>query len=87
MNVLDVVKSAKNHSESLFLYSLELDSILTDTRNTSAVRAASAYKDISETIKGAHQAALDALAAADNATKLVSSNLYSFLSFAFSSES
>ncbi|XP_012267208.2 laminin subunit alpha [Athalia rosae] len=70
VNVLDLVETATNHAEELYQDSLDLDSILTDTRNTSAVRAASAYKDISETIGAAYQAALDAVNTAKHATEL-----------------
>ncbi|XP_046433556.1 laminin subunit alpha [Neodiprion fabricii] len=70
VDVLDLVKNATKHAETLNQYSLDLDGILTDTRNTSAVRAASAYKDISETINGAYEAAVDAIKAANNATQL-----------------
>lgn len=72
IDVDGLARDAKAHAEQLYQHSLDLDSLLTDTRNTSAVRAASAYKDITETIHAANQAAEDAVSAANNATELVS---------------
>ncbi|XP_015602424.1 laminin subunit alpha [Cephus cinctus] len=70
VDVLKPVQNAKDHADSLYQRSLELDNILTDTRNTTAVRAVSAYKDIEEIIQQARQAAEDAHQAANNATEL-----------------
>lgn len=62
----------KAHVHAAYLYnrSLELDSLLTDTRNTNAVRAVSAYRDIETAIQAAKDAANNAIIAAENATLL-----------------
>lgn len=68
----DSLEKAHNHAESLYSHSLELDNLLTDTRNTNAVRAVSAYRDIEMAIQVANNATLDAVYAANNATASVS---------------
>lgn len=72
-DLLDVSASAeqaRQHAESLHELSVDLDDVLTDTRNTSAVRAVSAYRDIDETIGAARKNAVTALQAATNATTI-----------------
>lgn len=69
------VMKAHNHAAYLYNRSLELDSLLTDTRNTDAVRAVSAYRDIVNAIQTARDAADDAMLAAENATALVRSSI------------
>lgn len=71
-NLGDSLHRAHDHAESLYSHSLELDNLLTDTRNTNAVRAVSAYRDIEMAIQVANYAALDAVYAANNATASVS---------------
>ncbi|KAK0176557.1 hypothetical protein PV328_000678 [Microctonus aethiopoides] len=70
LNVLGTVDEAVKHAEDLYLRSLELDNVLTGTRNTSAVRAVSAYRDIEEAIEKARNAAIEAVQASNNATEL-----------------
>jgi len=62
------------HKYAAFLYnrSIELDDLLTDTRNTDAVRAVSAYRDIETAIQAARNDTDAALIAIDNASSLVS---------------
>ncbi|XP_035729977.1 laminin subunit alpha-like isoform X2 [Vespa mandarinia] len=64
----DSLQKAHDHAESLYSHSLELDNLLTDTRNTNAVRAVSAYRDIEMAIQVANYTALNAVYAAKNAT-------------------
>ncbi|XP_029032401.2 laminin subunit alpha [Osmia bicornis bicornis] len=64
------VQNAHDHAERLYNRSLDLDSSLTDTRNTDAVKAVSAYKNIETAIQAAREAADDAMDAAENATSL-----------------
>lgn len=68
----DSLEKAHDHAESLYNHSLELDNLLTDTRNTNAVRAVSAYRDIEMAIQVANNATVDAMYAANNATASVS---------------
>lgn len=72
-DVAETVQKAHSHAAYLYNRSLELDSLLTDTRNTNAVRAVSAYRDIEIAIQAAKDAADDAIIAAENATLLVRS--------------
>ncbi|XP_015117099.1 laminin subunit alpha [Diachasma alloeum] len=69
-DILDTVQRATDHAEDLHRLSLELDDVLTGTRNTSAVRAVSAYRDIETAIQVAKEAANEAVEAANNATNL-----------------
>lgn len=64
------VRDAQNHAEHLYNRSLDLDNLLTDTRNTNAVKAVSAYRNIGTAIEAARKAAIDAHDAAINATEL-----------------
>ena len=68
LDIVDIAGRAQEHAETLYHQSLELDNVLTDTRNTSAVRAVSAYQEIDQTISSARQDAAEALQAANNAT-------------------
>lgn len=68
---LDDVLRAKSHAEGLYELSLQMDNILTDTRNTSAVRAVSAYRDMLDNIGKAKLAADESREAVKNATDLV----------------
>lgn len=68
----NLVPSTTSHAQSLYDRSLELANVLTVTRNTTGVRAASAYRDIERAIKAAQEAALDAVESANNATDMVS---------------
>lgn len=70
-DLAEPVQKAHSHAAYLYNRSLELDSLLTDTRNTNAVRAVSAYRDIEIAIQAAKDAADDAIIAAENATVLV----------------
>lgn len=70
LDVLTPVEKADGHAENLYVLSLELDNVLTGTRNTSAVRAVSAYRDIEKAIQEASDAASEASQAANNATAL-----------------
>lgn len=70
-DLAESVQKAHSHAEYLYNRSLELDSLLNDTRNTNAVRAVSAYRDIEIAIQAAKNAADDAIDAAENATLLV----------------
>lgn len=65
-----IVEQAQDHATNLYSLSLDLDNVLTDTRNTSAVRAVSAYRDIDETIREARKDAAEASQAANNATTM-----------------
>jgi hypothetical protein len=76
LNLGELVIKAEEHAKYLYNRSLELDSLLTDTRNTNAVRAVSAYRDIETAIQAAKDAADDAMIAAENATALVKSSIY-----------
>ncbi|XP_070151389.1 laminin subunit alpha [Polyergus mexicanus] len=69
-DLTEPVQRAHSHAAYLYNRSLELDSLLTDTRNTNAVRAVSAYRDIEIAIQAAKDAADDAIIAAENATLL-----------------
>lgn len=64
------VRDAQDHAEHLYNRSLDLDNLLTDTRNTNAVKAVSAYRNIGTAIEAARKAAIDAHDAAINATEL-----------------
>ncbi|XP_008557031.1 laminin subunit alpha [Microplitis demolitor] len=70
LDVIDIVGRADEHAENLYVLSIELDNILNGTRNTSAVRAVSAYRDIERAIQEARDAAYEAAQAATNATAL-----------------
>lgn len=71
-NLVELVPKAQEHAEFLYNRSIELDSLLTDTRNTDAVRAVSAYRDIETAIQAARNDTDAALIAIDNASSLVS---------------
>lgn len=64
------VQDAQDHAEHLYNRSLDLDNLLSDTRNTNAVKAVSAYRNIGTAIEAARKAAIDAHEAAINATEL-----------------
>ncbi|EFN79905.1 laminin subunit alpha [Harpegnathos saltator] len=66
------MRDARDHAAYLYNHSLALDNLLTDTRNTNAVRAVSAYKNIEIAIQAARNAADEAMIAAENATSLSS---------------
>ncbi|EGI60824.1 PREDICTED: laminin subunit alpha [Acromyrmex echinatior] len=70
IDLAEPVQKAHAHAAYLHNRSLELDSLLTDTRNTDAVRAVSAYRDIEIAIQAAKDAADNAIIAAENATSL-----------------
>lgn len=72
-DLAELIQKAQAHAAYLYNRSLELDSLLTDTRNTNAVRAVSAYRDIESAIQAAKDAADHAIIAAENATSLVNS--------------
>lgn len=72
-DLVDDVREAQSHAAKLHIHSVELDNLLNDTRNTDAVRAVSAYRDIETVIQAAREAAEDAMIAAENATLLVRS--------------
>ncbi|CAK9798131.1 Laminin subunit alpha [Anthophora quadrimaculata] len=69
-NLITPVQNAYVHADHLYNRSLELDSLLTDTRNTDAVKAVSAYRNIGTAIEAARNAALDANKAVNNAAAL-----------------
>lgn len=71
IDLAEPLQKAHTHAKYLYDRSLELDNLLTDTRNTNAVRAVSAYRDIETAIQAAKDAADDAIVAAENATSLV----------------
>lgn len=71
IDLAEPIQKAHTHAAYLNNHSLELDSLLTDTRNTNAVRAVSAYRDIETAIQAAKDAADHAIIAAENATSLV----------------
>lgn len=71
IDLVDPIQKAHTHAGYLYNRSLELDSLLTDTRNTNAVRAVSAYRDIETAIQAAKDAADHAIIAAENATSMV----------------
>lgn len=75
-DLTEPIRRAQSHAAYLYNRSLELDSLLTDTRNTNAVRAVSAYRDIEIAIQAAKDAANDAMNAAENATLLVRGLIY-----------
>ncbi|KAH0550044.1 laminin subunit alpha [Cotesia glomerata] len=70
LDIIDLVGRADEHAENLYELSVQLDDSLSVTRNTSAVRAVSAYRDIERAIQEAREAAYEALQAANNATTL-----------------
>ncbi|XP_054012773.1 laminin subunit alpha [Hylaeus anthracinus] len=70
VELVEPVQNARDHAEYLYNRSLDLDDLLTDTRNTDAVKAVSAYRNIGTAIEEAHEAAADAIDAANNATGL-----------------
>ena len=65
--ILNLIGTAKGHAESLYEYSLSLENMLTDTRNTNAVKAVSAYRDIENAINIARASATEAI---ETATKI-----------------
>jgi len=71
IDLAEPIQKAHTHAAYLYNRSLELDSLLTDTRNTNAVRAVSAYRDIETTIQAAKDAADNAIIATENTTSLV----------------
>lgn len=75
-DLAESVQKAHSHAAYLYNRSLELDSLLNDTRNTNAVRAVSAYRDIEIAIQAAKNAADDAIDAVENATLLVQGSVY-----------
>lgn len=70
VNLTDPVQKAHDHAEYLYNRSLDLDSLLTDTRNTDAVKAVSAYRNIGAAIEAAREAAANAIDAVNNVTYL-----------------
>lgn len=70
LDVADVAQQASDHATQLYSRSLDLDDLLTDTRNTDAVKAVSAYRNIWTAIEATREAAADAIDAANNATAL-----------------
>lgn len=79
IDLAEPVQQAHSHAAYLYNRSLELDSLLNDTRNTNAVRAVSAYRDIETAIQAAKDAADNATIAINNTTSLVKSLLKSYL--------
>lgn len=71
INLTEPNQNAHDHAAYLYNRSLELDSLLTDTRNTNAVRAVSAYRDIETAIQAAKNATDYAIIATENTTSLV----------------
>ncbi|XP_066588247.1 laminin subunit alpha [Prorops nasuta] len=71
LDILDLVQNANTHSSALHSLSLDMDNLLEDTRNTKAVRAVSAYKDIVKAIEIARDNSEEARDAANNATSLL----------------
>lgn len=71
IELVEPMQNAHNHAAYLYNHSLALDDLLTDTRNTNAVRAVSAYRNIETAIQAAKNAADEAMIAAENATLLV----------------
>ncbi|XP_051171945.1 laminin subunit alpha [Leptopilina boulardi] len=65
--ILDLIGRAKKHADQLDLDSLALDDVLSDTRNTDAVKAVSVYQNIQNDISDAEAAAAEAIEAADQA--------------------
>lgn len=76
INLTEPNQNAHDHAAYLYNRSLELDSLLTDTRNTNAVRAVSAYRNIETAIQAAKNATDHAIIAAENATSLVKKWIY-----------
>ncbi|XP_014485447.1 PREDICTED: laminin subunit alpha isoform X2 [Dinoponera quadriceps] len=72
IELTQLMQNAHNHAEYLYNHSLALDNLLTDTRNTNAVRAVSAYRNIETAIQAARNAADEAMIASENATSLSS---------------
>lgn len=70
--LVEPVQNAQSNAARLYNRSIELDNLLTDTRNTDAVRAVSAYRDIETAIQAARNDTDAALIAIDNASSLVS---------------
>jgi len=79
-DLVDPVEKAHRHAARLYNRSIEMDALLTDTRNTDAVRAVSAYRDIETAIQAARNDTDAALIAIDNA--LVSSLWFWFICLA-----
>lgn len=71
IELAEPLQNAQDHAAYLYNHSLALDNLLTDTRNTNAVRAVSAYRNIETAIQAAKNAADEAIIAAENATSLV----------------
>nr|XP_031828013.1 laminin subunit alpha isoform X2 [Nomia melanderi] len=71
VDLLAPVNQAYSHAQNLYNRSLDLDSLLTDTRNTDAVKAVSAYRNIGVAIEAAHAATMEALDAVNNVTHLL----------------
>lgn len=69
--ILDLIGRAKKHADQLDLDSLALDDVLSDTRNTDAVKAVSVYQNIQNDISDAEAAAAEAIEAADQALSQV----------------
>ncbi|XP_033329969.2 laminin subunit alpha [Megalopta genalis] len=67
--LISVIQACK-HADNLYNRSLDLDGLLTDTRNTDAVKAVSAYRDIRTAIGAAENATAKAIDAANNVTAL-----------------
>lgn len=78
IELAELIQNAHGHAAYLYNHSLALDNLLTDTRNTNAVRAVSAYRNIETAIQAAKNAANEAIIAGENATSLVK---YSILIF------
>jgi ABC-type transporter Mla subunit MlaD len=71
LDVRDIVPKASIYAQNLDEKSMELESLLTNTRNLTGVRAASVYQNIANNINEAREFAQDASKSADNATNLV----------------
>ena len=71
LDVQDEVPKAIKYAQDLNMKSMELEALLTVTRNLTRVRAASVYQDIANNINAAKQLAEDAVKSVDNATNLV----------------
>ncbi|XP_011495348.1 PREDICTED: laminin subunit alpha [Ceratosolen solmsi marchali] len=71
LDVRDLVPKANIYAQSLDQKSIELESLLTNTRNLTGVRAASVYQNIANNINEARLFAQEASKSADNATNLV----------------
>lgn len=69
--IVNEAPRAVTHANELNSKSMDLEALLTNTRNLTGVRAASVYQDISNNIATARELANEALKSADNATNLV----------------